>query len=168
MARSYRSMRHACSTQASLLHVNRHSLKHISPAGGGRHRSQTQCPRLIGSCLDLASPTRGRICGSLYLQLGCRSTLPLAGKHGRLNTPHGSILTHFQEIAHLQCFDGGAEDIGAGSAGHERLAGGFKGRQQCGVLILLRLAGVHQVCAPDVGAELEVPGACMPATPLKL
>ena len=35
--------------------------------------------RLIGSCLDLADPSRGRICGSLDLQRICRPTLHRAG-----------------------------------------------------------------------------------------
>ena len=30
------------------------------------------CPSLIGSCLELVSPTRGRYLGSLYMQLVCR------------------------------------------------------------------------------------------------
>jgi hypothetical protein len=33
----------------------------MAPAGGGRYKCSALCPRLIGSCLDLASPTRGRI-----------------------------------------------------------------------------------------------------------
>ncbi len=47
------------------------------PAGYGINTEH--CPRLIGSCLDLASPSRGGTCGSLHMQLVCRRTLPLAG-----------------------------------------------------------------------------------------
>ena len=40
----------------------------------------------IGACVDLASPSRGSICGSLYMQLVCRRALPLAGTpNGRSN-----------------------------------------------------------------------------------
>ena len=42
---------------------------HEAPAGGGRYKYRAPCPRLIGSCLDLASPTKGRKLGSLYCSL---------------------------------------------------------------------------------------------------
>lgn len=37
---------------------------------------EAQCPWLLGSCLDLASSSRGRMCGSLCLPLVCRRTSP--------------------------------------------------------------------------------------------
>jgi hypothetical protein len=50
---------------------------HEAPAGGGRYQYRAPCPRLIGSCLDLASPTKGRILAAftaacLQTHLACR------------------------------------------------------------------------------------------------
>lgn len=53
---------------------------HFAPAGRGRYICYAALPRLIGSCLELASPSRGIIFGSLYMQLVCRQTLPLGRK----------------------------------------------------------------------------------------
>ena len=46
-------------------------------ASGGRYIYWAPCPFSVGSCMDLASPTRFRTCGALHLQLVCRRTLPL-------------------------------------------------------------------------------------------
>ncbi len=54
------------------------------PAGRGRYKCWAPCPRLIGSCWDLASPSGEGICCRLYLPLVCRHTLPLAGTAHRL------------------------------------------------------------------------------------
>ncbi len=66
-----------------------------APAGRGvvykKYRS-----RWIGSCMDLARPSRDRLCGSLYLQLACRSTLPLAGIIVDKHIPGAS-----KQVAHL-------------------------------------------------------------------
>ncbi len=43
--------------------VHPHVAAHMSTPEHVNH-----APELIGSCLDLASPSRGRICASLYLQ----------------------------------------------------------------------------------------------------
>ena len=47
----------------------------------GAHGFQKQiinnCPRLIGSCLDVASPTRGRIAAAFNCSLSAGCTLPL-------------------------------------------------------------------------------------------
>ncbi len=51
------------------------------------------------SKLILASLSRGRICGSLYMQLVCRHTLPLAGKacnNKRMHCDASSVSCHAQ------------------------------------------------------------------------
>ncbi len=58
---------------------------HISPppypAGGGAVQiRKAPCPRLIGSCVDLASPTRGRMMAAFNCSLSAGRTLPLGRK----------------------------------------------------------------------------------------
>ncbi len=48
----------------SLFFFARH--KGVAPAGGGQYKYCAQCPRSVGSCLDVASPTKGRIMAALH------------------------------------------------------------------------------------------------------
>ena len=52
----------------------------LAPAGRGRCNYLAPCPRLIGSRLELASPTRGRIVAVLDCSLSAGRTLPLGRK----------------------------------------------------------------------------------------
>ena len=56
-------------------------LYHKTTAGGGKYKCRAQCPRMLGLCLDLASPTRGGIGGSLYTPLTRKRTLALGMKN---------------------------------------------------------------------------------------
>ncbi len=48
---------------------------YIAPGGRGGIIYIAPCPCLIESDSDMGNPTRGRTCGSLYLQLVCIQTL---------------------------------------------------------------------------------------------
>ena len=49
-------------------------------AGGGQHKCQASCPRLVGSRLDLASPARGRIRAGLDCSLSADAPYLLGRK----------------------------------------------------------------------------------------